>query len=143
MKKIKSMLLLACSFLILVSCSNNSDSEDTDDPNDPNPSADLIVGNWKLIGYKEPNGAITSVEPCVEVFYNFRANAALSVTIDQCGDLESLTGTWVKTSVANEYKFTEADGTEEYNKIFFTDNNTRFYVEELNPDRNEGVFQKQ
>jgi hypothetical protein len=143
MKKIKSMLLLACSFLILVSCTNSSDSEDPNDPNDPNPSADLIVGNWKLIGYKEPNGEITSVEPCVKVFYKFEANAALSVTVDDCGDLASLTGTWAKTSVANQYKFTATDGTVEYKKIFFTDNNTRFYTEELNPDRNGGVYQKQ
>ena len=143
MKKIKSMLLLACSFLILVSCSNNSDSEDADDPNDPNPSADLIVGNWKLIGYKEPSGAITSVEPCIKVYNKYESNSAFTLDVDNCGSIGGFTGTWAKTSVVNQYKVTQTDGTVDYAIIIFTDNNTRYYTEELNPDRNEGVYQKQ
>jgi PBP1b-binding outer membrane lipoprotein LpoB len=90
MKKIKSILFLVCSFLILVSCSSSSDSED---PDDPNPTADLIIGNWKLIGYKEPSGAITSVEPCIKVFNKFESNAAFMLTSDDCGDMVSFSGT--------------------------------------------------
>jgi hypothetical protein len=121
MKKIKSILLLVCSFLIFVSCSSSSDSDDAVDP-----SADLIIGNWKLVGYNDESGVYMSVNPCIKVFQKYDANAAFTLTGDRCGEMGSLSGTWAKTSVANQYKITETDGTVSYDIITFTDNNTKF-----------------
>jgi hypothetical protein len=136
MKKIKSILLLVCSFFILVSCSSSSDSEDSGDP-----SADLIIGNWKLIGYNDASGAFVSGNPCIKVFFRYDANAAFTITADRCGELGGASGTWAKTSVANQYKFTESDGTVDYAIYTFTDNNTKFSQPVFDGVAN--VFQKQ
>jgi hypothetical protein len=138
MKKIKSILFLVCSFFIFVSCSSSSDSED---PDDPNPTADLIIGNWKLIGYKDASGAFVSIQSCNLLFQKYEANAAFTLTSDRCGDLGGFSGTWVKTSVANQYKVTQTNGTVDYAIITFTDNNTKYNISSPNVDTE--VFQKQ
>lgn len=135
MKKIKSILLLVCSFLILVSCSSSSKSDDT------NPTADLIIGNWKLTGYNTSSGSFVSVQPCVKVFQKYDANAACTLTADQCGTLGGFSGTWVKTSIANQYKVTQTDGTVDLVLIYFTDNNTKYYSP--TPNGSQAVYQKQ
>jgi hypothetical protein len=135
MKKIKSILLLVCSFLILVSCSSSSKSDD------PDTTSDLIVGNWKLIGYNDASGSFVSGNPCIKVFHKYDANATFTVTVDNCGDLGGVSGTWAKTSVANQYKITESDGTVDYSILTFTENNTKFSQPVFDGIAN--VYQKQ
>jgi hypothetical protein len=138
MKKIKNVLFLLCSFFILVSCSSSSDSEDSDDPN---ATADLIIGNWKLTGYNTSSGTFQGVPTCFLLFQKYDANGAFTLTSDRCGDLGGFSGTWVKTSVANQYKVTQTDGTIDYATVTFTENNTKYYISSPNVDTQ--VFQKQ
>ena len=134
MKKIKSILLLVCSFLILVSCSSSSNTEST------NPTADLIIGNWKLIGYNDASGAYQSVQDCIKVFQKYETNGAFTLTADQCGTTSGFSGTWVKTTVANQYQVTQTNGTVDTAIIIFTENNTK-YTSSANGSTS--VFQKQ
>lgn len=135
MKKIKSILLLVCSFLILVSCSSSSNTEKT------NPTADLIIGNWKLIGYYNSSGAYQSVQDCIKVFQKYEANAAFTLTADQCGTTGGFSGTWAKTAVANQYQVTQTNGTVDSAIIIFTENNTKYSSQ--GPNGSEDVYQKQ
>lgn len=120
MKKIKSILLLVCFFLILVSCSTSSNTEST------NPTADLIIGNWKLIGYNDASGAYQSAQDCIKVYEKYEANGAFTLIADQCGNTGGFSGTWAKTAVANQYQVTQTNGTVDTAIITFMDNNTKY-----------------
>jgi outer membrane biogenesis lipoprotein LolB len=135
MKNIKSILLVVCSFLILVSCSSSSNTEST------NPTADLIIGNWKLIGYNDASGAYQSVQDCIKVFQKYEINGAFTLTADQCGTTGGFSGTWVKTAVANQYQVTQTNGTVDTAIIIFTENNTKYTSQSANGSTS--VFQKQ
>jgi outer membrane biogenesis lipoprotein LolB len=135
MKNIKSILLVVCSFLILVSCSSSSNTEST------NPTADLIIGNWKLIGYNDASGAYQSVQDCIKVFQKYETNGAFTLTADQCGTTGGFSGTWVKTAVANQYQVTQTNGTVDTAIIIFTENNTKYTSQSANGSTS--VFQKQ
>jgi len=135
MKNIKNILLVVCSFLILVSCSSSSNTEST------NPTADLIIGNWKLIGYTDASGVFQSVQDCINVFQKYDANGAFTLTADQCGTTGGFSGTWVKTAVANQYQVTQTNGTVDTAIIIFTENNTKYTSQSANGSTS--VFQKQ